>query len=185
MNLRSFTRIAVAVAVIASVASCKKSDQEKRWDEYEDWRQVNDEWFHEQLVSGKYTRVVPEWNREAQILMRWLNDTTLTSGNLVPYYNSTVTVKYRGTLYNGEPFDSSYAQTDSIVTMKPQGLIDGWVIALEQMHVGDKVQIIVPYVSGYGGTGSGEKVPPYSTLCFDIELRDIPTYEIPSESSDD
>lgn len=185
MNLRFILRLAALVTIVLSFASCKKTDEEKVWDKYKEWRETNDNWFNEQLVSGRYSRVVPEWNREAQILMRWLNDTTLTSGNLVPYYNSTVTVKYRGTLYNGEPFDSSYAQTDSIVTMKPQGLIDGWVIALERMHVGDKVEIIVPYESGYGASTSNEKIPPYSMLRFDLELRDIPTYEIPSESSKD
>lgn len=182
MTSKFLFRLLLAFGIVASLASCKKSEQEQRWDEYKEWREANDAWVHEQLVSGKYTRIVPEWNREAQILMRWLNDTTYTSGNLVPYYNSSVTVKYEGVLYDGIVFDSSYDNDGGIATLKPQGLIDGWVIALEQMHVGDKVEIVVPYVSAYGGSGSGELVPPYSALKFQIELCDIPTYEIPSAS---
>ncbi len=184
MKLSVLPKAIIAAALILGLGACRKSDDEKRWDNYTEWREANESWFHEQLVSGKYTRVTAKWNNEAEVLMRWLNDTTQTSGNLVPLYNSTVTVKYRGWLYDGTPFDSSYSKPDSIVTMSPKGLIDGWVLALEQMHVGDKTEIIIPYTSGYGGTGSNSNVPPYSTLCFEIELRDIPTYEIPSEDDD-
>lgn len=170
------------IAIVASVAvsACNKTDYEKLWDEYEKWRDANDAWLREQTVSGDYTRVTPEWNRSLNILMRWKNDTTLTSGNLKPMYTSTVSVKYKGWLYDGTPFDSTYTKTDSVTTLKPSGLIDGWVIALEKMHVGDKVELIVPYSAGYGSTASGS-VPPFSNLRFELELRDIPTYELRPE----
>lgn len=170
---------AIAFGLIAPVAmsSCKKSEQEKTWEEYAEWREANDAWLHEMTVSGDYSRVVPEWNREFSILMRWENDTTLTSGNLSPLYTSTVKVKYKGWLYDGTPFDSSYTYTDSVATLKPSGLVEGWAAALERMHVGDKVEVIVPYVAGYGSTGSGS-VPPFSNMRFKIELRDVPTYEV-------
>lgn len=174
---------AITALFVASVAcvSCSKTDYEKALDEYEDWRVANDAWLHEQTVSGQYTRITPEWNRDISILMRWKNDTSLTSGNLVPLYTSTVSVKYKGWLYDNTPFDSTYALVDSVTTLKPSGLIDGWIIALEQMHVGDKVELIVPYDAGYGSATSGS-VPPFSNLRFELELRDVPTYELrPSE----
>ena len=175
----------VAAGLILGLGACHKSDDEKRWDDYTEWREANEAWYQEQLASGKYTQFTAKWNNESRVLVRWLNDTTETSANLVPLFNSTVTVKYRGWLYDGTQIDSSYAKTDSVVTMSPTTMIDGWVLALEQMHVGDKTEIIIPYTSGYGGSTSNSNVPPYSTLRFEIELRDIPTFEIPSEDDSD
>ncbi|MCM1310157.1 MAG: FKBP-type peptidyl-prolyl cis-trans isomerase [Bacteroides sp.] len=170
----------IALALVAGFSSCQKTDYEKLWDEYEKWRGVNDEWLREQTIDGKYTKVTPKWNDEISVLMRWLNDTTETSGNLTPLYTSSILVKYKGWLCDDTPFDSTYALTDSVTTLKPSGLIDGWVIALEQMHVGDKVELIVPYEAGYGSNASGS-VPPFSNLRFELELRDVPTYELRPE----
>ncbi|MDE6146105.1 MAG: FKBP-type peptidyl-prolyl cis-trans isomerase, partial [Muribaculaceae bacterium] len=75
---------------------------------------------------------------------------------------------------NGVP---SYLQTDSIATLKLTGLIAGWVIAMEQMRVGDRVEVLVPYEAAYGSSSVG-KILPYSVLRFEMELRDIPAYEI-------
>ena len=45
------------------------------------------------------------------------------------------------------------------------------------MHVGDTVQILIPYQSAYGSSSSGS-VLPYSALRFNVRLEDIPDYEI-------
>lgn len=153
------------------------SDEEKTWNDYKDWRTANDNWLDDQIQTGRYQEFVPQWNQDLNVRMRWLNDRNKTEGNLTPIYTSSVAVKYKGWLYDGTPFDSSYLATDSIVTMKQSGLIPGWVIALEQMRVGDKVELLVPYESGYGSASLG-KILPYSVLRFEIELRDIPAYEI-------
>lgn len=185
MNRKALVPALLAAGLMAAVAvsSCQKTDQEKIWEEYAEWRDANDEWLREITVSGNYTRVVPEWNRDISVLMRWLNDTTKTSGNLVPLYTSSITVKYKGWLYEGTPFDSSYAYTDSVSTMTITGLIGGWVAALERMHVGDKVELVVPYQAAYGSSSNGA-VPPYSNLRFLLELRDIPNYETRPSVSD-
>ena len=44
------------------------------------------------------------------------------------------------------------------------------------MHVGDTVQIIIPYDLAYGQSGSGS-IPPYSALRFNMRLMDVPGYE--------
>lgn len=165
-----------SVAAVALLSSCE-SDEVKNWNDYADWREANDDWLHEMTVTGKYTKVTPEWNENLNILMRWTNDRTLTEGNLTPLFTSSVAVKYKGWLYDGTPFDSSYLYTDSIATLLPSSLIDGWVIALEQMRVGDKVELIVPYSAAYGSSSLGV-VKPYSNLRFELELRDIPQYQV-------
>lgn len=158
------------------MAACH-DDESKNWTDYADWREANDEWLREQVLSGKYEKITPDWNEELSVYMRYLNNRELTEGNLTPLYTSTVAVKYKGWLYDGTPFDSSYVALDSVVNLKPSNLIDGWVIALEQMRVGDKVELIVPYNAAYG-TASYGSVNPFSNLRFELELRDIPAYEI-------
>jgi FKBP-type peptidyl-prolyl cis-trans isomerase FklB len=114
--------------------------------------------------------------------MHWFNDRSKTAGNLQPYYTSTVDVKYIGRLYNDEAFDSSYLLTetygDSIYRTKVTAVISGWTIALQEMHVGDSVEVIIPYQSAYGLSGSGTAVLPFSNLKFNIKLVDIPYWEI-------
>lgn len=161
---------------VGGLSSCI-GDAEETWNDYADWRKVNEQWLHEQEMTGNYERVVPDWNDSLYVLMRWLNDTTLTSGNLVPLYTSEVAVTYKGSLYDGTGFDSTYLQTDSIATLLMNNVIAGWNIAMERMHVGDHVELLIPYQSGYG-TGSIGIIKPFSALHFDMILQDITAYEI-------
>ena len=130
--------------------------------------------------TAYYKEINPVWDPTATVLIHWYNDTLLTRGNLVPLQTSTVDVKYRLTNIKGEPMDSSYLQTawgDSIFRTKVTGVIDGWQIALQSIHAGDSIRLVVPYTEGYGTSKSG-KIPAYSTLVFDMKLVDIPYYEI-------
>lgn len=177
MNIKRLIPAAfISLMAFAGATSCMSSAEET-WNDYADWRNTNLDWLHEQEVSGKYERVVPIWNDSLYVLMRWLNDTTLTSGNLVPLYTSEIAVTYKGCTYDGVGFDSTYLQPDSIVTMSISDVITGWAIAMERIHVGDEVEVVIPYQSGYGASGYGV-IPPYSSLLFSINLRDIPAYEI-------
>lgn len=165
----------------AALASCNSDDDSNVWDQYADWRELNTKWIEEQAAltdtDGKplYTKVVPKWNANAYVLMRWFNDTTKTSGNFVPLYTSTVDVKYYGQLYNNEPFDSSYNSVtpgDSLFRCTPGSVIKGWAIALERMHVGDSVEVLIPSEQAYGSSTSG-KIQPYSALNFKIKLVNV------------
>ena len=51
-------------------------------------------------------------------------------------------------------------------------LIPGWIIALQQMHVGDKWEIYIPAEQGYGSR-SVPGIPGGSTLVFEIELLGV------------
>ncbi|MDE7141698.1 MAG: FKBP-type peptidyl-prolyl cis-trans isomerase, partial [Muribaculaceae bacterium] len=111
------------------------------------------------------------------ILIHWFNDRSETAGNLQPYLTSTVTTKYIGYLYDGTEFDTSADNTDGTFTTPVSGVISGWQIALQNMHVGDTVQILVPYASAYGAQSSGV-IQPYSALRFNMRLTDIADYEV-------
>ena len=53
------------------------------------------------------------------------------------------------------------------------GVVDGWTTALQQMHVGDVWRLYIPQSLGYGSSTSNSNIPAYSTLVFDVYLREI------------
>ena len=171
-----FYSVIMAVAAITMLDSCLGKTVE---DEYKDWRENNDEWYQQQVTSGQYTVLTAPWDPSAQTLVRWHNDTMLTRYNLKPLITSTVDVKYRLALYNGTRVDSSYTSTstDSIYRSIIKSNVEGWMIALTRMHVGDSCTVIVPYQQGYGSSKKSSVLIPYSTLVFDMKLVDIYKYK--------
>lgn len=87
-----------------------------------------------------------------------------------PTPRSIVTVHYTGWTINGKKFDSSRAGVP--VAFRLSELIDGWIIAIQQMCVGDKWEIYIPAELGYGKF-SQPGIPGGSTLIFEIELFSI------------
>lgn len=171
------------LALGLGAAACSDDDNKDTWKKYEQWRQDNATWLAEQAVRTNpdgtpyFQRVVPQWQTGAYVLMHWYGDPMAFAHNLVPDLTSTVSTKYIGRLYNDEPFDSSYAQVDSIYTTQLSNLISGWKIALMNMHVGDSCLVVIPQEQGYAASSSG-KIPPYSALQFNLKLVDIPYYQI-------
>jgi len=92
-------------------------------------------------------------------------------GKTSPTVRSIVSVHYRGTLIDGKEFDNSYKR-NCPEAFRLCDVIDGWQIALQQMHVGDKWTIYIPSEMGYGSKASGP-IPAYSTLIFEVELLGI------------
>ena len=92
-------------------------------------------------------------------------------GKVSPTVRSIVSVHYRGTLTDGKEFDNSYKR-NCPEAFRLCDVIDGWQIALQQMHVGDKWMIYIPSEMGYGSKASGP-IPAYSTLIFEVELLGI------------
>ena len=167
----------MAVVALTTLNSCLGDSIE---DEYKDWREANDEWFQRQKESGQYTLLTAPWDPSATTLIRWHNDTMLTQGNLKPLITSTIDVKYRLSLYDGTPVDSSYnlvSPADSVYRTMLNGTVEGWMIALTRMHVGDSCTVIVPYQQGYGSSKMSEVLVPYTNLVFNIKLVDIYKYK--------
>ena len=85
-----------------------------------------------------------------------------------PSASDRVEVHYRGTLVNGEEFDSSYKRGKS-VTFPLNGVIKGWTEGLQLMKEGAEYEFYIPPKLGYGSSGSGS-IPPDSVLIFKVEL---------------
>ena len=77
-----------------------------------------------------------------------------------------------GTTIDGEEFDSSYGR-NAPATFPLTGVIKGWTEALQLMPVGSKWELYIPSELGYGQRGAGPKIPPHSTLVFEVELLEI------------
>lgn len=86
-----------------------------------------------------------------------------------PKLTDKVTTHYKGTLINGQEFDSSYKRNEP-ATFPVNGVIKGWTEALQMMKEGDTWRLYIPYDLAYGERGAGKDIPPYATLIFDIEL---------------
>lgn len=93
------------------------------------------------------------------------------SGTICPNVRNIVSVHYKGSLIDGRIFDNSY-ERNCPEAFRLCDAIEGWQLALQQMHVGDKWVIYIPYSMGYGNRTSGP-IPAFSTLIFEVELLGI------------
>jgi len=89
-----------------------------------------------------------------------------------PTDKDSVTVHYKGTLLNGETFDSSYDRGQP-VTFPLGNVIPGWTEGVQLMTVGSKYKFYIPAALGYGERGAGVKIGPNSVLTFEVELLGI------------
>ena len=85
---------------------------------------------------------------------------------------STVKVHYEGKLIDGTIFDSSL-QRGQPAEFKLQGVIPGWIEALQRMKVGDKWQLFIPPALAYGERGQGGDIGPNQLLIFEVELLEV------------
>ena len=90
----------------------------------------------------------------------------------VPKLSDTVECNYRGTLIDGTEFDSSYKRGKP-ASFQVEGVIKGWVEALQMMNVGSKWKLYNPADLAYGDRGAGQVIKPGSTLVFEVELLNI------------
>lgn len=91
-------------------------------------------------------------------------------GGKQPITNSVVSCHYLGRTIDGKCFDTSLGGYPLAIRLRD--LIEGWVIALQQMRVGDKWEIYIPSELGYGSF-SQPGIPANSTLIFEIELLGV------------
>lgn len=111
--------------------------------------------------------------------------------------DTTVYINYTGRLLNGKVFDTSVRDTaikyglytpsttygpKSVtikedykeITMSSSTLIDGFSYTLSKMHPFEKGVSMFYSGLGYGNSGSGNSIPSYCPLRFDIEVVDKP-----------
>jgi FKBP-type peptidyl-prolyl cis-trans isomerase len=89
-----------------------------------------------------------------------------------PRENDRAVIHYTGYLSDGTAFDSSRSRQGFQFTVG-KGVILGWSIGVQSMHVGELSNFTIDYDYGYGDLGYPPVVPAKSQLKFEIELLDI------------
>lgn len=88
-----------------------------------------------------------------------------------PKSGNPVIVNYVGKFIDGQIFDSSYDHSEPFKFIFGTGqVISGLDEGLSNMTEGARATLIIPSIIGYGDKGKGEKIPPFSTLVFEVEL---------------
>jgi FKBP-type peptidyl-prolyl cis-trans isomerase len=85
-----------------------------------------------------------------------------------PASTDQVTVNYKGTLSNGNPFDSGEA-----ASFRLNGVIKGWTEGLQLIKEGGKIELVIPPDLAYGDRGPLA----HRTLVFEVELISVSTPE--------
>jgi peptidylprolyl isomerase len=127
-----------------------------------EYRQANKDWLETKakedgvnaLSKGVYYKVISEGKNDGRH----------------PTPRSVVTAHYTGWTIDGKKFDSSLGGIP--MAFRLNELIEGWIIAIQQMCIGDKWEVYIPAELGYGKF-SQPGIPGGSTLIFEIELFSI------------
>jgi FKBP-type peptidyl-prolyl cis-trans isomerase len=90
----------------------------------------------------------------------------------IPRSGADVKAHYSGWLTDGTLFDSSVKRDQPFAFRTNGGVIDGWLEAVSTMKVGERRRLEIPPEIGYGERDAG-KIPPNSTLIFEMELLSI------------
>ena len=105
-----------------------------------DYIQANKDWLEAKakengvkaLPKGIYYKVLSEGNQDSA----------------KPTVRSIITAHYTGRTVDGKQFDSSRGGVPLACCLCD--LIEGWIVAIQQMHIGDKWEICIPAEMGYG-----------------------------------
>ena len=88
-----------------------------------------------------------------------------------PNDGDEVSAHYTGTLLDGSKFDSSVDRGTPFKFQLGQGrVIKGWDQGFATMKKGEKAILTCAPEYAYGANGSPPKIPPNSTLKFEVEL---------------
>ena len=158
MTIRTFAVLTAALCLVG----CSKEDQNSTA-KSENGSGTN-------AVTAATATQSNEWHQTAsglkyQILKKG-------AGTTSPKATDTVKVHYHGTLLDGTVFDSS-VQRGEPISFPLNGVIPGWTEGLQLMKVGDKFKFEIPPQLAYGDNSPSPKIPPNSTLVFEVELLGI------------
>ncbi|KAG7332963.1 hypothetical protein KOW79_003098 [Hemibagrus wyckioides] len=96
------------------------------------------------------------------------------TGTELPMTGDKVFVHYVGTLLDGTQFDSSRDRGEKFSFEIGKGqVIKAWDIGVATMRIGEICQLFCKPEYAYGSAGSPPKIPPNSTLVFQVELFDF------------
>ena len=160
--------------VFCSISSCKKEKD----DHLERWMIANLTAFNAIKANPEYKELASPGN-EGSIYYKVLEKGEGTDSIM---YTSLVSCFYKGYfvadypefyITKGTAFDQRLFDDGPPAYFTVNGVVNGWKTALQHMVKGDKWEIWIPYQLGYGRSGSGNSIPGYSTLVFELEIVNV------------
>jgi FKBP-type peptidyl-prolyl cis-trans isomerase len=132
-----------------------------------------------ELISTKEVPLVKMWDVDSTLFKTTasgLKYAIIKEGEgLLVQPQQQVRVHYSGFLLNGTKFDSSVERDEPLTFMAGVGqVIPGWDEGLLLLKKGSKARLVIPDSLAYGDRDLG-KIPPKSTLIFDVEIVDVIT----------
>ena len=158
----ALVEITLLLLVILPTLAVYRLTKERKTMSKRDYIQSNKDWLEAKskeegvkaLPKGIYNKVLSEGNQSSA----------------QPTVRNIITAHYTGKTIDGKQFDSSRGGVP--LACRLCDLIEGWIIAMQQMHIGDKWELYIPAEMGYGKF-SQSGIPGGSTLIFEIELLGI------------
>ena len=166
------------VRYLDSIADVARANVDGKWEIYRNYKFAN-----ESTTPGVWEES-PSVNDSVYMKVLEVGE---GSNRISPLYTDTVSVYYRGKLINGTVFDQNYTGDLNTEVHVPthfalqakqssgvfgDGLIVGWITALQYMKEGDRVELYIPAALGYGTQGQSS-IPANSVLIFDLKLEKV------------
>lgn len=99
-----------------------------------------------------------------------IKDLIIGSGSTVKL-GRKVSILYEGRFSSGKVFDKKRNRNSPLTFRQGTGeVVKGLEKGIEGMKVGGEREITIPPNMGYGKKGSGDKIPPNSTLVFSVQV---------------
>ncbi|RHJ81018.1 FKBP-type peptidyl-prolyl cis-trans isomerase [Parabacteroides sp. AM08-6] len=180
--MKKYLHIALMLLCVFVVSSCKDDNDDSEAIEQAAYKLKNETAFLEKAQDPSYVK----WVSQANIGYVFAKLIKKGDGKKV-YFNSRVSVYYKGSLIDGTVFDkklledgapfkcavnSYYANYNSYTGEGYMSVISGWGVALQNMVEGDKYEIWIPQELAYGASGQST-ILPYSTLIFELEVVSV------------
>ncbi len=139
-------------------------------------RAKNEELFQSYKGEKDYEKVsLPGLYRDAFVYMKWEDE---KHKGEKPKQTDLVKMHYTGYLLSDwmkgqkESYFDTNKHLEVLQAAPVSGYIGGMKIALQNMAVGDKVGVVIPWFLGYGQYGA-RAIPAYAALYFEVELKEI------------
>ena len=159
-----------SLGAIAQAYYQKKYEADRIKQEAENQKQMEAQYGENKKKGAEF---VANFKKEAGVktTASGLAYQVLKEGNgATPTATDQVQVNYVGKLIDGTVFDESKGKP---VEFQVNQVIKGWGEMLQLMKVGEKVKVVIPQELAYGAQYAGDKIQPFSTLVFEIELLKV------------
>ena len=101
----------------------------------------------------------------------WLNGKP-NHENVGALKNKTISMTYKGYLLSGKQFDES-PENWQVNTATPDQMIKGLNYVIKFLNTGENTKIILPSYLAFGELGTGNIIPPYTPLLYEINIKNI------------